>query len=251
MNEKIRITIIEDEALISESLKYTLEDLGYDVVNLCYNYNDALKTIHENKADLYIIDINLGYGQDKGGLMLAEHINLIKKPFIFLTAYSDNDTILNATHLRPNGYLIKPAKPASIFAGIQTAIENHQSKESEKTTQIQSVNPDYFFVKIGIRKHKLQWSNVYCLEAGKNYVKLHLFHTNAEYPIRGTLSFVSEELIPQVLKQDFIRINRSICINRNFITSYNVHEICCKTKCFENTKYSMAELQKLLEDRNI
>lgn len=245
MNNKIRISILEDDALIAENMRFILEDLGYEVVHISYHIQDAIKTISQKNTDLFILDINLGEGKESEGLQVAGHVQESGKPFIFLTAYSDRDTIQKATQLKPDAYLIKPVNPAGIFAAIQTAIKNQQDKQplKEKSTEEKE---DYFFVRMGNLNHKISWEEVYCLEAGKNYVKLRLVQSGNEYPIRGSLNLVLEQLLPAKLRNEFIRISRSVCLNKNFITAYGSREIYCGKECFENTKFSRAELQELL-----
>jgi two-component system, LytTR family, response regulator LytT len=65
MENEIDILIVEDEALIAENIKLQLQDFGYHVMKVCYNYNTALQAINENSFDVLITDINLGDGIDK------------------------------------------------------------------------------------------------------------------------------------------------------------------------------------------
>ncbi len=250
MEPKIKILIVEDEALIAENLKLTLEDLGYEVTGTCYSYAEAVTAFAHNSADLVMLDINLGSRDDAhNGLALAAllHSDDVKTPFIFLTAYSDTDTIRRATKLQPSGYLIKPVNAATVFAAIQTAIERSIANGPGAAPDEAAVRPDFFFVKMGARTHKLMWDDVYCIEAGKNYVKLRLTANGMEYPIRGTLTFVLEQLLPKRLEAQFLRINRSTALNRRHITAYSGETIYCGTEGFENTRYSAKELQELLE----
>ncbi len=251
MEPKIKILIVEDEALIAENLKLSLEDLGYEVIGTCYNYVEAVQAFQHNIADLVMLDINLGSRNEAhSGLALAAllHSDDVKTPFIFLTAYSDTDTILRATKLQPSGYLIKPVNTATIFAAIQTAIERSGTKEmtSPPSADETAERPDFFFVKVGAKNHKLMWEDVYCIEAGKNYVKLRLASGTTEYPIRGTLTFVLEQLLPARLEPQFLRVNRSISLNRRYITAFSGDTIYCGNEAFENTRFSPKELQELL-----
>lgn len=249
MEPKIKILIVEDEALIAENLKLTLEDLGYEVVDCCYNYAEAETAIRRNEADLVMLDINLGSrDESQNGLSLAAVLhNELKTPFIFLTAYSDTDIIRRATKLRPSGYLIKPVNAATVFAAIQTAIEHEGKADEPPPSDSLDARPDFFFVKVGAKNHKLMWEDVYCIEAGKNYVKLRLAANATEYPIRGTLTFVLEQLLPKRLEAQFLRINRSTSLNRRYITAFSGETIYCGAEGFENTRYSARELQELLE----
>lgn len=247
MEHKIKVLIVEDEALIAENLKFTLEDLGYEVTGTCYSFSEAAAALSNAEADLVMLDINLGSkNSDETGLQLA---SLVPGgiPFIFLTAYSDVDTIRQATRLKPAGYLIKPVNPATVFAAIQTAIEavERDTPVPPPTQDEAPGQPDFFFVKVGTRTHKLSWEDVYCIEAGKNYVRLRSTVSKMEYPIRGTLAFVTDQLLPERLKDQFIRVNRSTCLNRKAITSFGADTVYCGSERFESTRLTAKEWQEL------
>jgi two-component system, LytTR family, response regulator LytT len=242
MENSIRILIIEDEALIAEDLRLTLEELGYVVTGTCYSFADAKVELAKKNMDLVILDINLGDPNgEQGGMALAEIIRTGPKvPFIFLTAYSDQDTIRQATRLRPSGYLIKPVNTAALFAAIQTAIEANPQEPP-----VPQGPSEYFFVRMGSRSHRVSWNDVYCVEAGKNYVTIRLINSKTHFPLRGTINFVISQLMPTPLQDDFIRINRSTSINKRFITSYTASEVYCMEERFENTKFTIRELRDL------
>lgn len=247
MDQKIKILIVEDEAIIAESIRLSLDDLGYEVTGTCYKYDEALQAISKDEADIILLDINLGTSSEKNGLELASLISsTTKKPFIFLTAYNDLDTIKQATKLQPSGYLIKPANTATLFAAIQTSIENFSGLEKTTTVTDNFTQPDYFFVKVGSRTHKVLWEEIYCLEAGKNYVKLRSSISRLDYPIRGSLTYVLTSLLPRRLDKEFIRINRAVALNRRFITSYDADFVYCGSEKYENGKIGMKELLEIL-----
>jgi DNA-binding LytR/AlgR family response regulator len=245
MTDKLQILIVDDEALIAESLKFTLNDLGYKVVDIAYTYRQALTALDKQNVDLVLLDINLGSKlPNENGLALAGHIT---KPFIFLTAYSDRQTILEATRQYPSGYLIKPVSPALLFASIQTAIEQHTVQKEELPMAPEfGESPMFFFVKVGNRNMKLYWRDVYCLEAGKNYVQVQVNHSPVEYTIRGTLSFVVHQLVPPALQPQFRQLNRSTYVNLEFITAYDSEAVYCGDRRIENTRIPYKELPNQL-----
>ncbi len=59
MSDKIKVLVVEDEAIIAENLKLSLEDLGFDVVDTCYTYDEAINAMDNLKFDLALLDINL------------------------------------------------------------------------------------------------------------------------------------------------------------------------------------------------
>ena len=234
MDNRIKIHIVEDEALIAEEIRRTLNGLGYEVCGLNYDFDSAAAAIPASDADLFILDINLSGGSEKTGIELA---GLLKsnnpKPFIFLSAYSDRDTISKATALHPANYLVKPVNPAALFAAIQLAIAKVQDPQYIQNN-VDKVNPAFFYIKIGNRKEKLFWQDVYAMEASKNYVRIFINGQAVEYPLRGTISFVLDQLVPEQLREKFFRLGRSTCLNRNYITWVSEEYIICGDRKFQN-----------------
>lgn len=248
MENKINILIIEDDALIAEHLKYTLEDLGYYVSGICYHFDEASALIAHTEADLILLDINLEEAEEwKNGITLGSIIQDTRPnmPFIYLTAYNDLPTIRTATRQRPQGYLIKPAASATLFAAIQTAIENsHLQQKETETDKQEEVRPDYFFVKVGHKTNKFFWKDIYCLEAGKNYVKVKSAQVQFQYSIRGSLTFVRTQLLPISLQSSFVQVNRSCCVNLQYMTSFDQEAVYFGAERIENSRLSMADLKK-------
>lgn len=247
MNNKIKILIIEDEALIAENLRFSLEDLGYEVIDTCYTYSQAMQALLVPGTDLVMLDINLGNNESESGLDIAEFIRQkLNIAFIFLTAYNDVATIRVATAFQPSGYLIKPVNNATLFAAVQVSIERFNNKNVAQPIIEGVEKPDYFFVKLGVKNRKVFWNEVYCLEAGKNYVKLRSEITGQDYPIRGSLTYVMENLVPAKFRNDFLRINRSVYLHQKFITAFNNEYVFCGNTRFENAGTASRDLQKLV-----
>lgn len=219
MNTKIKVWIIEDEAIIAQNLQFILEDLGYEVLGQSYDYESGLKAIEEEDFELLLLDINLSErDRNRNGLALAKILQQHKKvPFIFLTAYNDKNTIQQAALLKPSGYIIKPANAATLFATIQVAIENYNTNVAPDSFSFEKNISEFFFSKIGTTLHKIYWKDVAKLESTKNYVSIKIFNFNSEYLIRGSLVQVVQTMIPKYLQPQFIRINRAVYLHRSAI----------------------------------
>jgi two-component system, LytTR family, response regulator LytT len=243
---KISVLVVEDEALIAENLRYALEDLGYAVAATCYSYAEAQAAFTTHPTDLVLLDLNLGSRDPADdGIALAAELRILGRPFIFLTAYDDLHTIRRATRTQPSGYLIKPVNNATLFAAIQTAIERFNTLQVAPLPPAPLPTPDYFFVKVGTGTHKLQWTDVACLEAGKNYVTLRTAQQRLGYPLRGSLTTILDTLVPATLRGQFIRINRRICLNTQFITGFDDEWVYCGSERFENGRTAHEQLQAL------
>ena len=121
---KGKILVVDDELIVAANIKYTLEKYDYEVVGIAGNANDAIELVKTGKPELILMDINLKDRID--GIALAE---MIKKfadvSIIFLTAYSDNETIDRAKYIGSNGYLIKPFENRDLYAAIEMAVYKH------------------------------------------------------------------------------------------------------------------------------
>ena len=107
--EASRILIVEDEAIVAESLKDQLINLGYQVCGTASNGVDAMKIMENSDPDLVMMDIMLEGSMD--GVEVASRIREERgTPVIFLTAFSDNATLQRAKVTEPFSYLIKPYK---------------------------------------------------------------------------------------------------------------------------------------------
>lgn len=216
-DNRIKILILEDDMLIGENLKLTLERLGYEASEPCRSFAEAKGLLESNHAfDLALLDINIS-GKETGidvGKMITEKY---KFPFIFLTAYSDTDTVASAAAAAPSAYLTKPVSAAALFSAIQTAINNYKSKTvaTAENTQILS---SVFFVKVGSALCKVTWDEVVSIESSKNYALLNSANAAMpQVPLRGTLTQVLQ-LVPPQQAQHFIQISRACYVNIQHIT---------------------------------
>ena len=88
MNEKI--LVVEDEAITALDLKFILMGLGYDVVDVVDNGQDAIDSAKELSPDLVIMDIKLK--GEINGIVAAEEISKFNIPIIFASANTDEGT---------------------------------------------------------------------------------------------------------------------------------------------------------------
>ena len=119
-----RVLIVEDEALIAMDLERRLINLGYNVVSVVDNHDDALVAFKQERPDIVLMDINLA--NSKNGIEVAKALKQISDtPVVFITAYNDDQTVKMATAMAPYGYLIKPFDDRSLTVTIRVALERH------------------------------------------------------------------------------------------------------------------------------
>ncbi|MCL6495075.1 MAG: response regulator [Ignavibacterium sp.] len=125
---KVKILVVEDEAIIAKNIESKLLKAGYDVVDTVYTGNDAVKSALEKNPDIILLDIKLK--GETGGIEAAEKIKQVKDiPVIYLTSYTDEDTFEKAKLTEPAAYLSKPFNLDELNRIIQLTLFNHSIKK--------------------------------------------------------------------------------------------------------------------------
>lgn len=115
------ILVVEDESLVGMELKETLEKFGYTVPMPVKRGEDVPSAIVVNKPDLILMDIRLKGFQD--GIETAYIVGgEFEVPFVFLSAYSDDETLGRALGTRAYGYLVKPFDEKTLRTTIELAL---------------------------------------------------------------------------------------------------------------------------------
>lgn len=104
--KNLSVLLVEDDLLIIEEMIKTLE-IFFDKVYSANDGESALFIYKEMKPDIILSDIVI---PKLSGLELAKAIRKenYKTPIVFLSAYSDRDTLLNSINLGLSAYLVKP-----------------------------------------------------------------------------------------------------------------------------------------------
>ncbi len=97
---KLDILIVEDEAILAMVYLHSLRTLGELDVECVYSAEEALAAVERSLPKLILLDIKLRGKRD--GIMLAEIIRQnYDVPIVFITAFSDTDTLQRAWLTRP------------------------------------------------------------------------------------------------------------------------------------------------------
>jgi len=128
---KTKILIVEDEGVIALDIKRRLEKQGYMVVGIADNANDALALVEQTNPNLVLMDIVIQGSVD--GIQSAKTIRRrFDVPILFLTAHSDQNTVLRAKEAMPYGYLTKPFDERELQACIDMALFRHETEASRR-----------------------------------------------------------------------------------------------------------------------
>ena len=120
-----KLLIVEDEPIVALDLQQEVEELGFEVIGLAESADEALLAVEETRPDLALMDVRIVGSMD--GIQTARLLrDAYEVPVIFLTSYSDDETISRAAREMPYGYLTKPFQSRELKATLQVAL--HKAK---------------------------------------------------------------------------------------------------------------------------
>ncbi|HVY92817.1 MAG TPA: response regulator, partial [Bryobacteraceae bacterium] len=130
----VEILIVEDEGLIALDLKKRLEQVGYKVVAVADNGEDAIRNAGNLKPDVILMDIRLRGPMD--GVEIADEIRKrFYIPVIFVTAHADRETLDRARTTEPFGYIVKPFHGIDFRVQIEVALWRHKMEQKLRVSQ--------------------------------------------------------------------------------------------------------------------
>ncbi len=130
----INVLIVEDESIVAMEIEsFVSNKLGYNVIDICSNANDALRVLEENPTDIILMDICIKGEMD--GVELSEAIlkRYPKTQIVFLTAHMDDYNVERAVKLDPVAYLSKPFNREELRVVMKIAIQRMHKKNTYKT----------------------------------------------------------------------------------------------------------------------
>jgi len=168
MQNKYKVLIVEDEVIIALDIKKILLNLGLEVLEIVTNYDETLNSVKHYHPDLIMMDINLKNSKD--GIETATAIQKIKNiPILYLTAFSDEETINRAILTNPIQYMIKPFKTDELKSTIRLCL--YKISKQEKLivgSNLTHIGNGYFYdtyhqslfyenipMKLGLKEKKL------------------------------------------------------------------------------------------------
>lgn len=112
----MRLLLLEDDHVLSETLQLFLTKEGYDV-DTALHIEEAEELTYNNSYDLYLLDINLPQGN---GIELLQSLRYAddRTPTIFITALTDMNSMSEGFKLGAIDYIKKPFDPQELLIRI-------------------------------------------------------------------------------------------------------------------------------------
>lgn len=112
-----RIFIVEDEIIIAEDIKDSLENYGFKLINIFSSGEEVLQQLDQLKPDLVLMDIMLS--NELNGIETADKIKKkLNIPIIFVTALRNKKEI-KFQFENKFSYITKPYKELEIITAIE------------------------------------------------------------------------------------------------------------------------------------
>ncbi|OIP02389.1 MAG: hypothetical protein AUJ97_06025 [Bacteroidetes bacterium CG2_30_32_10] len=212
MKQPWRTLIIDDEKLARERLKRLLVEYKtyFEMMGEAANGDEATEMIEQLKPDIIFLDIQMP-GKNVF-TMLAE---LNHKPFvIFCTAF--DHYALEAFNTYSVDYLLKPVEIERLELTIRKIEKITNTNNEELYNNIDKLNvhnpkPTSIAHKVGNKIIPVKLEEIVYFIASDKYVNF--YNQNGE-------TFITDQtllLLSQKLKDDFLRISKSVLINRSYV----------------------------------
>lgn len=126
------ILVVDDDRLVLATVAHGLGQAGYEVID-ADNGDDAILLAREHRPDLALLDIRM---DGKSGFDVAQYLREVgHTPFVFLSAFSDAQTVAKVRALGALDYLVKPLEVQQIVPTIDAAFARvRQMRETARAS---------------------------------------------------------------------------------------------------------------------
>ena len=261
---KIRILIVEDEAIVALDIRRQLAELGYEPAAHTMRGEDAVELAEQLRPDLVLMDIQLPGEMD--GIATAQEIReRFSIPVVFLTAFAGGETLKRARLAEPYGYIIKPFEDRELRTVIEMALYKHHAERELRESHavlkavIHGAMDGFYF--IDPQGHFLDVNEAYCQMTGHSREEL-LQMSLCDLAVDETLEDITRRLAEGV-QNGFKRFERRLrCkdgrviyveVSPSFIRGERpqifgfARDITEKKRAGEATRYAASLLEAALE----
>ena len=206
-----KIVIVEDESFLALQIKQILENNNFEVIGITTDIVSTKEILSTKKPDLILLDIRLDTKMD--GFIIAEYIDKnYQIPYIYLSAYSDEETMKRIMMSNPVSYILKPFHEKMLLTNIRLYFKQKKEKDQSSKIEICEAN----------KKYILALNEIIYFSTDGNYTYLHTFLR--KYIFKKSL----KELLKLLNSPHFIRIHKSFAVNTINIKIISSYEITMK-----------------------
>ncbi|MBC8055324.1 MAG: response regulator [Rhizobiales bacterium] len=164
---KATILVVDDDRLVLATLAHGLSEAGYDVID-ADNGDDAILLARAHGPHLALLDIRM---QGKSGFDVAAYLREYCRatPFMFLSAFSDEQTATQVKALGAVAYLVKPLDIGQILPVVEAALAGVRAERSNVPAEANApaMPPPEVLMAVGVLMHR------FSLTRASAYERLH------------------------------------------------------------------------------
>lgn len=208
----LRAVILDDEIRGSKLLSHKLEEFA-DVLSVSAVFNDpilALSAIEEIKPDVLFLDVEM---PGLNGFQFLENLGTFSFEVIFTTAF-DHYT-LEALRLSAVDYLLKPVDQEELQKAVGRLRKRVADKPSLKNEKVVKPGSHRMALNTAEGVYLVERSNITRVEAMSNY-SVFILADSRKIVVSKTL----KEYEGLLDDEHFIRINRSVIVNLDYVVKY-------------------------------
>ena len=121
LSERLRVLVVEDEALVADYIADVLEEAGHEVAGFAATGEKALEVLERDLIDLAILDIKLKGAMT--GIDVAHAARERAIPYVFISGSGDSSTRMAAEATGPLAFLQKPFDQEALVSVLRAAAE--------------------------------------------------------------------------------------------------------------------------------
>ena len=208
MIAKTKILLVEDNINLAENVKEILTIQGYEVSEILNKAEEANSQIEKHFPDLILLDIQLS--GKKNGIDLAEELReSMTIPIVFLTSSSGKEIVKKVSHIKPDGFIIKPFTAESMITSIELALQTFKKsiKTDSKIVGAEVPVTSEIFIRESGWLKKILTKDIEWIKAEGSYT--HIYVKGKQYTLRNTV----KEVVQKLPEKQFARIHKSYIVN--------------------------------------
>lgn len=210
----LRILAVEDNLLLARALRLIVQDLGYELLPVAADADEAMRFFDEHEPDLVLLDIRLRGPED--GIEVGHRLNARRPvPLIFVTSFQDRETFARAKSVGAFAFLTKPYDALVLERAIELAMQ-HFTRASQPKSDVPvapEVVPqdDSLFVRDSGKLTRVLYPDIQWIEADDSHCHLHT--SRKKYTLRMSLRDLEDQLPPN----RFLRVHRGYLVQMSCI----------------------------------
>lgn len=237
MMQKVRSLIVDDEVSNRLVLRRLLDRYcaNVEVLGEAASADDGFKLINELQPELVFLDVKMPV---KTGIDMLRMFDSIPFRIVFVTAH--DEFALQAFEFSAMDYLLKPIDYTKLIKAVDKVAANIiQNNRNDTIHFVRSIDEENKFLK-SISFHSkdkvtlVKIDSICYIEADRNYSDV-VTDTNSRFTSPKTLAEYETMLS---MFPNFIRLNKSVIININYLIDYSKGSVC-----FVNVKNCPTEIE--------